>query len=295
MTLQIRAIPRQKLQLLQLKKRYHDITNPGNPQTDKFGQEEVIKMYHDITNPGNPQTIYTEAINTFSNVPWHYKSGQSPDRGGCWLGKIEIVPWHYKSGQSPDPLVRDLYIAMIGYHDITNPGNPQTERNGWKRNGRAYHDITNPGNPQTFFASSTNRKIDVPWHYKSGQSPDEKLKCHWKFKKVPWHYKSGQSPDRNFTFQRWKEITYHDITNPGNPQTIWICDLQNQETVPWHYKSGQSPDTKQLGMLKWISKVPWHYKSGQSPDAAIAQAVSETEVPWHYKSGQSPDLYFHCL
>ena len=62
MTLQIRAIPRHsgvtgsRVLAVASCYWYHDITNPGNPQTTgKIGPATHL-WYHDITNPGNPQT-----------------------------------------------------------------------------------------------------------------------------------------------------------------------------------------------------------------------------------------------
>ena len=129
----------------------------------------------------------------------------------------ENVPWHYKSGQSPDS--GDQVSSSGGvYHDITNPGNPQTEQY-FSNNYRCwYHDITNPGNPQTEPLAEFTRKALVPWHYKSGQSPDILPILSQLILNVPWHYKSGQSPDFDIRFREYAT------------------------GVPWHYKSGQSPD-----------------------------------------------------
>jgi len=149
MTLQIRAIPRPAGGgIIQDPAEYHDITNPGNPQTQTSSPIQLPPMYHDITNPGNPQTVEVEGYKASTFVPWHYKSGQSPD--GIW-GIKEVypeVPWHYKSGQSPDYNKREWTL------------------------GFRYHDITNPGNPQTLKGDINDWKGSVPWHYKSGQSPD---------------------------------------------------------------------------------------------------------------------------
>ena len=80
MTLQIRAIPRREERREAIHRiRYHDITNPGNPQTGypffpqffdrtmtlqiraipilpSMQKQSGTWVYHDITNPGNPQT-----------------------------------------------------------------------------------------------------------------------------------------------------------------------------------------------------------------------------------------------
>jgi len=58
MTLQIRANLRQKQEVFTMTiNRYHDITNPGKPQTDVQIAAAIKKQsYHDITNPGKPQT-----------------------------------------------------------------------------------------------------------------------------------------------------------------------------------------------------------------------------------------------
>ena len=175
-------------------------------------------------------------------VPWHYKSGQSPDGEKPWEKfsksstmtlQIRAIPrrWRRRS------------IKKYWYHDITNPGNPQTGAIILAAKADLYHDITNPGNPQTLCDRKGKPKTKVPWHYKSGQSPDnlakprllfvdlyhditnpgnpQTTKAHsTKFEShVPWHYKSGQSPDMATFFTGCHNLTYHDITNPGNPQT----------------------------------------------------------------------------
>ena len=246
-----------------------------------------FEMYHDITNPGNPQTQDSSGLEVVKKVPWHYKSGQSPDTAKRTSdGKIE-------------------------YHDITNPGNPQTKISSYSSWFKWYHDITNPGNPQTFckYYQSCFR---VPWHYKSGQSPDfmnQEIKDNWKmyhditnpgnpqtefpFPEPRWHLKyhditnPGNPQTAGQRRKARKRFLYHDITNPGNPQTRFFFLWKNSR-VPWHYKSGQSPD-----FTRTVNTVLQSYHDITNPGnpqttAGGAWSLLGT-VPWHYKSGQSPD------
>jgi len=287
MTLQIRA----NLRLTEnsdwnTQKLYHYITNPGKPQTmcvetlqvDKsstmtlqiranlrppFGNADACKMYHDITNPGKPQT-FTEFL-----PEWAKSTMTLQIRANLRLVHSQvaaanaIVPWHYKSGQTSDWI--EAGDAMDGnkYHDITNPGKPQTK--SWNCSHlsqkstmtlqiranlrqirdynvilRGYHDITNPGKPQTgkYFNRS---KYRVPWHYKSGQTSDRGFYNWFEFAQVPWHYKSGQTSDY-VILGTGIDREYHDITNPGKPQTIYTWSEAHCFGVPWHYKSGQTSD-----------------------------------------------------
>ena len=270
-------------------------------------------------------------------VPWHYKSGQSPDGGGSDAAlnfirtmTLQIraiprrspqdqrrehdVPWHYKSGQSPDKLI--FMKQQIFYCTMT---------------------LQIRAIPRLKDYAPINHFLPVPWHYKSGQSPDflrvdidiilstmtlqiraiprpvTTIDLSGTFT-VPWHYKSGQSPDWWFEYCE-VFAGYHDITNPGNPQTF-LLTIPKSFSVPWHYKSGQSPDladcnNQQSGstMTLQIRAIPRHVRiifrlrsrlctmTLQIRAIPRRQSLSgkpgQTIVPWHYKSGQSPDAYLH--
>ena len=153
-----------------------------------------------------------------------------------------FVPWHYKSGQTSD-------FARIPH----------------KFKKHLYHDITNPGKPQTFRFRSLE-----PWW--STMTLQIRANLRQARKILP------NETCRTMTLQiranlRLSNITiinkqqYHDITNPGKPQT------QHQTTgeryrVPWHYKSGQTSDYW-VEFTRCIDIVPWHYKSGQTSDPLL--------------------------
>jgi len=231
MTLQIRAIPRHKpiSEPLSAKLGTMTLQIRAIPRLSSLRIEVLFPEYHDITNPGNPQTWNSYHWNqAVQGVPWHYKSGQSPDKipalvTTSWSTmtlQIRAIPRHFCEDEN--------IVQLKKYHDITNPGNPQTKSEEERKSSTSkYHDITNPGNPQTIWMA-------IKWDrysYHDITNPGNP-QTWWQLDCRPW-------------------ASYHDITNPGNPQTCQ--DRQNKirrPIVPWHYKSGQSPDKKPLTIKK---------------------------------------------
>ena len=155
-------------------------------------------------------------------VPWHYKSGQSPDNPEAVFETLKKYHDITNPGNPQTKLMKGI-TTVIMYHDITNPGNPQTNKKIFFKGEKKYHDITNPGNPQTLSRESFTSQFLVPWHYKSGQSPDRRSLQNSRIGRGTMTLQIRAIPRRLFG----------GVIASG--------------LVPWHYKSGQSPDMESLG------------------------------------------------
>ena len=180
----------------------------------------------------------------FAPVPWHYKSGQSPDLNLSWIiPMIKIRTMTLQIRAIPRPRSSPWRKLFCEYHDITNPGNPQTY--SWTFSIFTLCTMTLQiraiPRPNSFIVTATSsgtmtlqiRAIPrhfpedieipeyVPWHYKSGQSPDQiglemRLFC-----SVPWHYKSGQSPDHT-SFSTPLLISTMTLQIRAIPRLVWL-------------------------------------------------------------------------